>query len=77
MKRFPKTDNGSKLTVGPYESQIRQSMDTKVRNILSALKPVAVSFPSAFIWARSVQKNAAASGVALDALELAVIATVR
>jgi len=28
-------------------------------------------FPLAIIWARSVQKNAAASGVALDALELA------
>ena len=28
-------------------------------------------FPLAFIWARLVQKNAAASGVALDALELA------
>ena len=45
MKRFPKTDNGGKLTAVPCESQIRQSLDIKVRNILSALKPVAVHVP--------------------------------
>jgi hypothetical protein len=45
MKRFPKADNGGKLTAGPCESQIGQSLDTKVRNILSALKPVAVHLP--------------------------------
>jgi hypothetical protein len=45
MKRFPKADNGGKLTVGLLESQIRQSLDNKVRNILSALKAVAVHVP--------------------------------
>ena len=45
MKRFPKTDNGGKVTVGLCEAQIRQSLDTKVRNILSALKAVAVHLP--------------------------------
>jgi len=45
MKRYPKADNGGKLTADPCESQIRQSLDTKVRNILSALKPVAVHVP--------------------------------
>ena len=45
MKRFPKTDNGGKVTVGLCEAQIRQSLDTKVRNILSALKAVAIHVP--------------------------------
>ena len=63
--------------MAPCESQIRQSLVKKVRNIPSALKMIAVHLPNGVHLGKISTKECRSITGGLDALELADIATVR